>query len=165
MMKTAEHKPDPTDPELLLPWYATGRLSEAETALVEAWLAEDEDAKDHLHRSREEMDLAVRDGEALGAPRAGALSALMARIAVEKPAASARPNLMERIGEFFTPRMLAYAAVLAIAVFALQTATIGVLLQRDAPIFEPVSTPVAPMARWRCFPCRIPIFRNGRTDE
>ena len=145
MMKSAEQKPEPTDPELLLPWYATGQLSESETALVEAWLAENEDANDHLRRSREEMDLTFRDSESLGAPRAGALSALLARIAVEKPAAHAKPNWMERIAEYFTPRMLAYAAVLVAAVFAVQTATIGVLLQRDAPVFEPVSTPAVPL--------------------
>lgn len=144
MTKTVEQDNEPTDPELLLPWYATGRLSESQTARVEAWLADNEDADDHLQRSREEMDLTIRDGESLGAPRAEALSALMARIAVEKPVANAKPNWMEKIAEFFTPRMLAYTAALVLAVFAVQTATIGVLVQKDAPVFETVSTPTGP---------------------
>ncbi|MCR9137179.1 MAG: hypothetical protein NXI27_14370 [Alphaproteobacteria bacterium] len=145
-MKPAEQDPETTDPELLLPWYATGRLSETETALVEAWLAENEDAREHLQRSREEMDLTIGDSESLGAPRPEALSSLMARIAVEKPAALARPNWMERVTDFFSPRMLAYAAALAIAVLLVQTATIGVLLQKDAPVFETASAPAEPVS-------------------
>lgn len=145
MTKTAKQNNDPTDPELLLPWYATGKLSQSDSARVEAWLANNPDAHDHLELSREEMDLTVRDGESLGAPRTQALSALMARIAVERPALLARPNWMERINDFFTPRMLAYAAALIILVFAVQTATIGVLLQRDAPVFETASAPVEAM--------------------
>ncbi|WP_419913711.1 hypothetical protein [Hoeflea sp.] len=141
MMNTAEQKPDTSDPELLLPWYATGKLTQSETALVEAWLADNKDARDHLERSLEEMDLTVRDSESLGAPKAGALQALMAEIAAEKPAPAARQNWMEKIAEFFTPKVLAAAAAAVIAIFAAQTATIGVLLQREVPAFETASAP------------------------
>lgn len=141
MMNSAEQNDEPTDPELLLPWYATGQLSEAETACVEAWLKSNQQAMDHLLRSREEMDLTVGDARSLGAPRAEALSALMARIAVEKPAVQARPGWTERIAGFFTPRVLAYTAAALVAVFVVQTATIGVLLQREAPVFETASAP------------------------
>lgn len=146
MMKSAEQDPETKGPELLLPWYATGRLSDSETALVEAWLVDNEDAKEHLQRSREEMDMTIRDSESLGAPRPEALSALMARIAVEKPAVHARPNWMERVADFLSPRMLAYSAALAIAILVVQTATIGVLLQKDSPVFETVSAPAVPLS-------------------
>lgn len=145
MTKTAKKTPEPTDPELLLPWYATGQLSEAETALVEDWLAENEDARAHLERSREELDLTVRDSESLGAPRAGALSALMARVAEEKPATLAVSSWADRIAAFFTPRMLAAAAAVVVVIFGAQMATIGVLLQRDAATYETVSTPETPL--------------------
>lgn len=123
--------------EMLLPWYATGRLDPADTAKVESYLARHPQLAQHLDLVRDEQEQAVAANEALGWPSAGAADRLMARL----PAAP-RGGSPWRVGalffqgvrEFFaapTAGGVRWAAAGVAALLAVQTATIATLLLKD----------------------------------
>ena len=138
---TQDTKTEAPEPELLLPWYATGQLTGEERAAVEAWLADNPDAQAHLVRVNEELELYQESAEKLGAPRAGSLDALMVRVALEAPPSTAEIGWIERIVEFLTPRVVGAMAAALVAVVAVQAVVIGALVTDRPAGFETASAP------------------------
>ena len=115
--------------EALLPWHATGTLTRAEAAKVEAALKADPELARRFAAVCEEMGDVVEVNESLGVPSARAMDALFAKIDAEP---ARRPPLLSglgaRIGAFFaslTPRTLAWSAAALALVIAAQAAVIG----------------------------------------
>jgi hypothetical protein len=126
--------------ELLLPWYATGRLGNADMAKVESYLARHPEVARQLGLVRDEQEQSVTANEALGSPSAGAIDRLMAALPAARQGASpwrAGAHLMQRVREFFvmpTAGGVRWAAVGAAALIALQTATIATLLLSEREV-------------------------------
>jgi len=121
--------------ELLLPWYATGKLTDSEKHQVEAWLDGNPEAQSHLEIVREEMALTIESNETLGVAGAGALHRLMAAIEAEgdaRPQADPQQGgFMERIAGFlggFSPRVYATALAACLLLLIAQAGIIGALL-------------------------------------
>ncbi len=120
--------------EMLLPWYATGRLSRAEMARVESYLAQNPQVARQLDLVRDEQEQTVAANEALGWPSAGAFDRLMAALPGAPSGGSrqgAGARFFERIREFFafpTAGGVRWAAAGVAALVAVQTITIAALL-------------------------------------
>ena len=98
--------------DLLLPWYATGRLRPDEAARLDREIAEDAELAHHLELTVEERDEARIVAESGPLPSARARQAVFARIATLPggSAAPSRPGLMNRLLAFvesLTPRTVA----------------------------------------------------------
>jgi anti-sigma factor RsiW len=120
------------DMELLLPWYATGKLSDSEKRQVEAWLDGNRQAQRHLEIVREEMALTIESNESLGVASAGALHRLMNAVEAEgdaRPQADPQQgSFMERIAGFFggfSPRVYATALAACLMLLIAQAGIIG----------------------------------------
>jgi hypothetical protein len=131
--------------EMLLPWYATGRLGRADRERVESYLARHPEMLRQLDLIRTERDETVAANEALGAPSAGALDRLMAAL---PPAGRRRTPLhvgaalFQRLGDFFvapTAAGIRWAAVAVAAIVAVQAATIGTLLYDRGGTYQAAS--------------------------
>lgn len=138
---------NPDDIELLLPWYATGRLSEAERARVEAHLAAHPAARANLDAARAEHGDAVALNENLATPGAGALERLMGRIAAESgPSRAPGRSWVERLGgwiDALSPRAMGAVAAGFLAIVVIQAITIGALVKDGGPAYETASGNVA----------------------
>ena len=134
MSNTALKNGHNEDMELLLPWYATGKLSDGEKRQVEAWLEGNAQALSHLEIVREEMALTIESNERLGVTSAGALHRLMETIEAEgdaRPQADTQNTFMERLAEFFggfSPRVYAMAMAACVMLLIAQAGVIGALL-------------------------------------
>lgn len=114
--------------ELLLPWYATGKLDTADRARVEAFLAAHPDMRRQLDLIREEQEQSTRANEELGYPSAVSIDRLMASVA---GTAKGEDRLWSRIADFFaapSPGGVRWAAAAAGILLLLQAAVIGALL-------------------------------------
>jgi hypothetical protein len=122
---------DSDDPYLLLPWYAAGTLSPAETARVDAALAADPALRASLARIEEERDETILRNEAFPHLGAGAADRLMARIEAEAPRRdrSARKGVLAWFAGL-APRTLAIAAVAAALVIVAQSGALVTLLSQ-----------------------------------
>jgi hypothetical protein len=141
-----------TDPkraeiELLLPFYATGRLSPADKARVEAALAEDPDLALRLDIVRDDRAETVLLNERLGAPSPRVLDRLMAGIEAEPRRqsllATAQGGFIAWLGSLLAaqpPRRLAYAGAAAIALVAVQGIALTSLVLRERTGFETASS-------------------------
>ena len=127
--------PDGDDIQLLLPWFATGKLTETEMKRVEAAIDSDAELMQRLSLVREEFDETIRLNEALGAPSRQAAGRLFARIDAEAgkrlPVASRAAMLLrglqEGVGRFLMvprPVLAMAAAVVIVAQAGLLTALI-----------------------------------------
>jgi hypothetical protein len=122
--------------EDLLPWRAAGTLSRGETQRVDAALAADPELARRYAIVREEVTQTIQLNEALGTPSPRALDALFAKIDAEpaRRPAPARPNILDRIVEFFaslSPRTLAFGTAAAALILTLQAGVIGNYVLRD----------------------------------
>jgi len=123
--------------EMLLPWYATGRLDRADMARVESYLARHPQLTRQLDLVRAEQEQTVATNEALGSPPAGAIDRLMASLPAARHAHApwrAGTRLFEAVAEFFaapTAGGLRWAAAAAVALVAIQAAAIATLLLSD----------------------------------
>ena len=136
--------------EELLPFYANGRLGEADAKRVEAALASDADLAARLAIIRDDMAETVLLNESLGAASPRALDRLMAGIAAEPRQA---PLLERAKGGAFgwlggllaaqPPRRLAYAGAFALALIVLQGVAITGLVLREGGGFQTASAPGA----------------------
>ena len=126
---------EPTEIELLLPWYAAGTLNARDARKVEEALARDPDLVQQYAVIREEYAGTIDMNESLGAPSARAMQKLFAAIDAEPartPGSSI--NLGGRIAGFFSslsPRTLAWSASLAAVVVVLQAGIITGVLMND----------------------------------
>jgi len=145
---------DPKRRELeeLLPFYANGRISDADKRRVETALAADAELAARLDLIRDDMAETVLLNESLGAPSHNALEKLMAGIEAEaRPVpllARAQENgrgLLGWLGGLLaaqTPRRLAYAGAAALALIVLQGVAItGLALRDGGPGFQTASAP------------------------
>lgn len=139
-----------TDIEDLLPFYASGRISAADHARVEAALQQSPELARRLALIEEERVEAIALNEALGAPSTRALEALMAKIEAEPKqsahvASAVKQGLVDRLGAMLaalSPRTLAYASAACVALIALQGAVITGALNgpNTAPSYQTASS-------------------------
>lgn len=132
----------PRDLEALLPWYLNGTVSPDERAAIEAWLAEDEDARLLLDAMRDEQEVAGLANLEVEVPDAEAgLAALMREIDREAPLQAeqpemrprretpiAKPTLFERVAAWLPSPGLRLAAGVAGVLVVVQAAAIAVML-------------------------------------
>ncbi|CAH1658026.1 conserved hypothetical protein [Hyphomicrobiales bacterium] len=148
---------DPKRRELeeLLPFYANGRLSDADKRRVEAALAADPEMAARLDIIRDDMAETVLLNESLGAPSHRALEKLMAEIETAPRQAPLLTRAADGMGRGLLgwlggllaaqpPRRLAYASAAALALIALQGIAITGLALRDGGAgFQTASAPGA----------------------
>ncbi len=125
---------EPSEIELLLPWYAAGTLDPDEARQVEAALARDPELASRYEWVRAEFAQETAIGDAAGEPSPGDARTLFAKIdALPARRASPSVGLSARIAEFLTslsPRTLAWSAAAAALVIMLQAGLLaGFVLQ------------------------------------
>ena len=145
MSENVMKEPEFEDAELLLPWYATGKLSAEETKIVEAWLAEHPEAAERLEGVREEQHLTIVGNEAIKAPGGAALTRLMADIEAEGDVRVQSPGLLSglfgAIGALLgglSPQAMGVAAAACLGLLVVQATVIGTLVtgERSPGAFE-----------------------------
>jgi hypothetical protein len=128
---------EPSEMEMLLPWYAAGTLSARDARRVEEALARDPELARQYAVIREEYAETIHLNESLGAPSVRAMQKLFVAIDAEpvrKPSASR--NLASRVSRFFaslSPRTLAWSAGLGALALLLQAGVIGAVLLKSQP--------------------------------
>jgi hypothetical protein len=126
---------EPSEIEMLLPWYAAGTLNARDARRVEEALARDPELARQYAVIREEYAETIDLNESLGAPSTRAMQKLFAAIDAEparKPSASL--NLASRVSRFFaslSPRTLAWSASLGALALLLQAGVIGAVLMKN----------------------------------
>ena len=135
---------EPSEVELLLPWYAAGTLNARDSRKVEEALARDPDLARQYAVIREEYAGTIDLNESLGAPSVRAMQKLFAGIDAE-PArkAGVSLNLVSRFAGFFSslsPRTLAWSASLGALLVVLQAGVITtVMMNNRSATFETAS--------------------------
>jgi hypothetical protein len=146
MSAESEKAPERPAIEDLLPWHAAGTLSRREARQVEAALAQDAELARRYELVRDELAATIQLNETLGAPSAGAIDHLFAKIDAEPqrrraPARALRASLAGFLASL-SPRALAWSASAAALLILLQTGLIGVLLKgQTGPGYEVASVP------------------------
>jgi anti-sigma factor RsiW len=131
--------------EMLLPWYATGKLDRAEHARVEAYLAAHPEVARQLDLVHAERDETLAINEALGYPSTGATERLMASLPAARPGSAALRALqggLKQIGDLFvapTASAVRWAAVAAVLLIAVQTVAIGTLVSGRSGSYQGAS--------------------------
>jgi hypothetical protein len=126
---------EPSEIEMLLPWYAAGTLNARDARRVEEALAVDPELARQYAVIREEYAETIDLNESLGAPSARAMQKLFAAIDAEparQPSVSL--NLAARVSGFFaslSPRTLAWSASLGALALLLQAGVIGAVLMKN----------------------------------
>jgi anti-sigma factor RsiW len=138
---------EPSEIELLLPWYAAGTLDARESQQVEAALANDPELAARYEWVRAELAQETLVSEAAGEPSGRDVKTLFAKIDA-LPAPRSRPSidLGARIAEFlasFSPRTLAWSATAAALAIVLQAGLLAgiALKERSAGGYETASVP------------------------
>src|SRR3984957_17360069 len=140
---TTVKQSEPSEIELLLPWYAAGTLDARESQQVEAALANDPELAARYEWVRAELAQETHVSEAAGAASGRDVKALFAKIDA-LPAQKSRSSidLGARIAEFLaslSPRTLAWSAMAAALAIVLQA---GISLkERNAGGYETASAP------------------------
>lgn len=126
--------------ELLLPWYATGRLELEDHRRVETYLATHPEMQRQLDMILDERHATIIQNEAIGRPAPGGLDRLRQSIATEStPVDEARAGLMRWLGEMSrlftspTPFAVKWAGAAALALLVIQAAFIGSLVLEGEP--------------------------------
>jgi hypothetical protein len=124
-MTASDTAREPTELEVLLPWYAAGTLRRRDRQRVEEALRNDADLARQVDLVREEFSETIHFNETLGAPPPRVLDRLMASIDAETDAARKRvPGAIAGwlTGYFanLSPRTMAMAASFAVLALALQ---------------------------------------------
>jgi anti-sigma-K factor RskA len=135
---TNDQNIEPTEIEVLLPWYAAGTLRRRERQRVEEALRNDPELARHAELAREELAETISLNESLGVPTARAMDRLMAAIDDEAQAKRKRASARAVAGRFatfiasFSPRTLAIAASAACLAIALQASVLVSVLTRPS---------------------------------
>ncbi len=124
--------------EMLLPWYAMGRLDAADRARVVDWLARDPGLARQLVLIEEERLATVQSVESLPVPSRLSATSVTAR---QMPPRAGLVGLSARLTGWFddtlsqlSPAGLRWAAASALLLIAVQAASVGVLLRGAEPI-------------------------------
>jgi anti-sigma factor RsiW len=135
---TAAKQSEPSEVELLLPWYAAGTLSADEAAQVEAALASDPELASRYEWVRAEFTLETDINAAAPPPSEHDVETLFAKIdaaPARRPRRQAQSSsFSERIAAFLTsltPRTLAWSATAAALAIALQAGVLADLVIKD----------------------------------
>lgn len=117
--------------EAFLPWYVSGKISTADKAKVEAYLAKHPEVRSHVAMARDEADNVFAANAQIEAPR-DALDKLRASIASSPSARlhSVKASLIDKLGLFLSglaPRQLAYAGISAALAIAVLGGSLGSL--------------------------------------
>jgi hypothetical protein len=144
---TTVKQSEPSEIELLLPWYAAGTLDARESQQVEAALAADPELALRYEWVRAELAQETHIGEAAGEPSGRDVKTLFAKIDA-LPAQKSRSSidLGARIAEFLaslSPRTLAWSAMAAALAIVLQAGLLAgiALKERNAGGYETASAP------------------------
>ena len=144
---TAAKQNEPSEIELLLPWYAAGTLDAHESQQVERALANDPELAARYAWVRAELEQETHVSDAAGEPSARDVKTLFAKIDA-LPAQKSRTSIDigARIAEFLTalsPRTLAWSAMAAALAIVLQAGFLaGFVLKEKSPGgFETASAP------------------------
>jgi anti-sigma factor RsiW len=119
--------------EMLLPWYATGKLEAGDRAKVEAYLTIHPDMQSQLDMIADDMNATIELNEAAGSLPAGALNNLLenldAQFGPEKKTSDKGwlATQFARLATAFEVPAVRYAGIAAAVVIAVQAATIGSL--------------------------------------
>jgi anti-sigma-K factor RskA len=145
-MSTAKQS-EPSEIELLLPWYAAGTLDARESQQVESALASDPELAARYEWVRAELEQETHVSEAAGAPSARDVKTLFAKIdALPAQKSRASIDIGARIAEFLaalSPRTLAWSAMAAALAIVLQAGFLaGFVLKEKSPGgYETASAP------------------------
>jgi anti-sigma factor RsiW len=145
-MTTAKQS-EPSEIELLLPWYAAGTLDARESQQVEAALANDPELAARYAWVRAELEQETHVSDAAGEPSARDVKTLFAKIdALPTQKSRTSIDIGARIAEFLTalsPRTLAWSAMAAALAIVLQAGFLaGFVLKEKSPGgFETASAP------------------------
>jgi anti-sigma-K factor RskA len=138
---------EPSEIELLLPWYAAGTLDARESQQVERALASDPELAARYEWVRAELEQETHVSEAAGAPSARDVKTLFAKIdALPAQKSRASIDIGARIAEFLaalSPRTLAWSAMAAALAIVLQAGFLaGFVLKEKSPGgYETASAP------------------------
>jgi anti-sigma factor RsiW len=144
---------EPSEVELLLPWYAAGTLDRSEAAQVEAALAADPKLAERLDWVRAEFAQEIYINEEAASPPDNDVKALIAKIdalpAQRRVAMATTPSFADRLAELLgalSPRTIAWSAAAAALVILLQAGVIAGITfkEKSAGGYETAS--VAPEA-------------------
>jgi hypothetical protein len=128
---------DPSEIELLLPWYAAGTLDTNDIKRVEEALARDPTLARQYAAIQHEYAETIALNESLGAPSMRAMQKLFAAIDAEPTqAATVSRGLGRRLLGFLdrlSPRALAWSASLGILLVLVQAGVIATVLIRSQP--------------------------------
>jgi anti-sigma factor RsiW len=132
MSETGTPSSEREEIEMLLPWYATGRLEPNDMARVEAFLERHPDVARQLDLVAAEREATIASNDAIRLPRGLTADALLARIGAEErrtPAGALR-GVFGTITQFFsapTATGVRWAAAAAALLLAVQLGVIGSL--------------------------------------
>jgi hypothetical protein len=128
---------DPSEIELLLPWYAAGTLNPSDIKRVEETLARDPALARQYAAIQREYAETIALNETLGAPSRRAMQRLFAAIDAEPTqAASPSRGIGRRLLGFFdglSPRTLAWSASFGALLVLAQAGIIAAVLMRSQP--------------------------------
>jgi hypothetical protein len=135
---TAAKQSEPSEIELLLPWYAAGTLDVRESQQVEAALASDPELAARYEWVRAELEQETHVSEAAAEPSAHDVKTLFAKIdALPAPRSRVSIDLGARFAEFLaslSPRTLAWSAMAAALAIVLQAGFLaGFVLKEKSP--------------------------------
>lgn len=158
------------DVEMLVPFYVTGRISQADARLVDAYLREHPEFARSIEIAREERAADISVNEALGFPSPRASDKVFEAIATEPEPVAARAgratrSLMERVRDFFaapSPLAVRYAAVAAAAIVLVQAAVIGSMIARG-PAGDGFETASGPKVAAAASVKILVAFQDGAT--
>ncbi len=127
--------------EMLLPWYVTGKLDEADRKRVDVFLARHPEMRERLELSQAEFHETAFLNEPLSAPSDETVNRFMAQLGARKPAVEQpvhklqssdtglfewiRQNLIEPL---ISPGSMQWGALAAALIILVQAVTIGVLV-------------------------------------
>jgi hypothetical protein len=146
----AAKQSEPSEIELLLPWYAAGTLDPHESQQVEAALANDPELAARYEWVRAELEQETHVSEAAGEPSGRDVKALFAKIdalPVRRPRRQPQSSSFgERVAEFLaslSPRTLAWSAAAAALAIALQAGLLAdfMVKERTAGGYDTASAP------------------------
>ena len=144
---TAAKQSEPSEIELLLPWYAAGTLDARESQQVEAALANDPELAARYEWVRAELEQETHVSEVAGEPSDRDVKTLFTKIDA-LPAQKSRSSidLGARIADFLvslSPRTLAWSAMAAALAIVLQAGFLaGIMLKEKNPGgYETASVP------------------------